>query len=553
MDLKSKKGKNHTPKTLNKTESSSSKSHHIFMRTSPNIFNFCKNPSSLNKYENKSKNFFKLPPLKSIFFNDIITNTSKQHTITHPGLQKTLLDNRIFLNQQKKELQDLKIQCDKLSVENKNIQNILKKVICIEDMNITTDELIYKIKKTQISNTQYNELKETLKIAELRSEINRNRKILLSKKNEYKHLKNNSTIRNINELFTEISNKEIEITNLKNSIEKLNETFEKNNQTVSELTKSLETQSKNLESLNGKQNENENKSKTLRNHINFLKQQIKSSESNINIQKFKNLNKTNNNQSIKKDISRKEMKILEINEYRKKKDIMVSQISKKQTIIKDLKEKNSILENEVNNLMSENREIYSKIKKYKEESKKLENKSHEPMKEIKKMEQLQKSLAFLKDEKNNLLIINKNYNEKNKGKDDKIKEYKEQKEKLKIQENEFETKLNEVNDEIEKIKENIKIKKSDYDKLIEEIKIKNKKILKSKEKDNKDNKKVEKKRKKEIDDLKSKKEKLLNGNEELTKNNKKLNKEIEKVDNEIKKYVGANDRLIDTQFKEFRK
>lgn len=553
MEIKEKNGKNQIKNNLSKKESYLFKTHNIFMKTSPDKFNFSKFPSSVNKNENKPKNISKLPPLNSILFNDIIANTNQPQTNSNAGLQKTLLDNRIFLNQKKKELQDLKIQCNKLNFANKNSQNLIKKIMCLEDKNITTDELIFKIKTIQISDAQYNKLKESLTITELRSKINEKKKILLSKINEYEYLKDNSTFRNINELYNEINKKEIETINLKNDIEKLNEIYEKNNQIISELLKNLEIQSKNLENLNERQNENQNRSKSLRQQINDLIQQIKCSESNINIQKFKNMNKTNNNQNLKRDINLKEIQIQRINEYRQIKDSLISQINKKQTKVKDQKEKNSLLENEINNLMNENHEIYSKVNKYKEENKKLENKSHEPIREIRRMEQLQKNLTELKEIKNNLLIINKAINEKNKENEDEIKNCKEQKEKLEIQKNELEKNLNEINDEIEKIKENIKNKKNEYDKLTEELKLKNEEELRKKEKDNENYEKIKKQRKTEIEGLKNKKEKLSNENENVSKNNKKLNQEIEQCNNEIQKYTGVNDRLIDAKLEDYEK
>ena len=117
-------------------------------------------------------------------------------------LKKKLMSNKSNINKKKAELQDLKIQFNKLMKENKNHKNLIYEILKIDyegdnsnrDNNainnilylgqVTEEELINKINSCNINNSQEKKLKDSYDIINLRTEINSKRKLLINKNSE---------------------------------------------------------------------------------------------------------------------------------------------------------------------------------------------------------------------------------------------------------------------------------------------------------------------------------------------------------------------------------
>jgi hypothetical protein len=175
------------------------------------------------KLKSNSTSKRKLPLLtySSISFYDSLPSENSK-VIGIDILKQKLISNKSNINKKKAELQDLKIQFNKLMKENKNHKNLIFDILKIDNEEdnssrennninnnlylglVTEEELMNKINECSINNTQEKKLKDSYDIINLRTEINCKRKLLLNKNNEYDKLRDNFKYKQMNEITTKL-------------------------------------------------------------------------------------------------------------------------------------------------------------------------------------------------------------------------------------------------------------------------------------------------------------------------------------------------------------
>ena len=558
----------------NKTISTKNNTKYILNNPILKKFNFQKQKTDFILKSNTSKNKNNQLPLltfNSISFYDSIPSDNP-NALDIESLKKKLISNKSNINKKKTEIQDLKIQYNKLIDENKNHKNLIYEILDLENEpnsssieleenniniglvgRITEEQLISKINSCKIDKEQEKRLKDSYELINLRMELNNKKKLLLNKNNEYDKLKVNLKFKNMNEITTKLEDLMIEEDRIKKENSKMDEILQKNtSEILPNLEKEFEAEKKIYDQINKKEDEHQ---KTFDDKL------LKLNELKAEIQNIENKTKSTKNKKMLSDsieykgsktigiklkarIEKMKYELEQINKYKKeKRDDMIKIVEERKSKINEQKKKNNELENKINEISEKNKDLYMKTFEYDEEKKKLENRGKEPNKEIKKMKEIEDKLNSVKNKKNELIrqcdekneILknnNKEQNEKNKNILEQLNSLKNNIYNMNKQVEELNGKINDMQKNIDKYQEEIDIKKKEIEQLIEE----NQKKIEDENTEN--NMKGEKK-----DDIQSIKTQLIKENMTYTKENEKIKKDINILEEQIQKYINMNNKL----------
>lgn len=475
-------------------------------------------------------------------------------------LKKKLISNKSNINKKKAELQDLKIQFNKLMKENKNHKNLIYEILKIDyegdnsnrDNNainnilylgqVTEEELINKINSCNINNSQEKRLKDSYDIINLRTEINSKRKLLINKNSEYDTLKDNIKYKQMNEITVRLEQLIIDEKKIKLDIMKLEEILKKNNETLPTLEKECEKEEKNYEEIIKKENEYKNDFNNKLHKLGELRTDIQNIENKSKSKKIL-INKNTSSPEykgtktlsikIKAKIDKMKYELLQIDNYKKeKRDELVKTVSERRAKVNEQKKKNAELETKINELTEKNQDLYMKSIEYDEEKKKLENRGKVSNKELKKISDLQFKLKEVKDSKQKL---ENECQEKENAFKNNENEQKEKNKEIINQLNDLKNNIQSMNGQISELSEKIKEMQNDIDKCTKDIETKKIEIQNF---DNENN-----KRSKNEEELQNLKNNLINENENYKNENDKLKNDIKLIEEQIQKYIGANDKL----------
>ena len=562
---------NYFIKEKTKNLKNNSKYYSILNNPIVNQFNFRKQKTDFRlKSNSTNKNIFSLNTLNSVsFYDSLPSDNTSNSDIDY--LKKKLILNKSNINKKKIELQDLKIQYNKLIEESKNHKNLIYEILNLENEqknnsskeiincnnndiwkpNITEEQLISKIKACKIDKKQEKRLKDSYDLIILRMEINNKKKLLLNKNNEYNNLKDNLKYKNFNEITTKLEDLIIEEERIKKEITKLEEILKKNNDEIlPNLEKELEKEEKNYEEINKKEIEFKKKFNDKLHELSELKKEIYNIENKSKAKKILINNISYSPEYIgtktigiklKTKIDKIKNELKQIDKYKNERENKATLIAERKSKINEQKKKNEELETKINELSEKNQELYVKTIEYNEEKKKLENRGKEQNKEIKRMQELQDKLDKVKDKKQELINEyegkekylkenDKEQKEKNKQILEKIKNFKNNINNMNEQVNELSSKINEIQKDIDKCQDEINNKKEEIENLRNEEKI-------NKETENEKNDETQKQNV-------EKKNNLIIENNNYKKENEKLKNEIKLIEEQIQKYIGMNDKLL---------
>ena len=485
------------------------------------------------------------------------------------SLKKKLLLNKTNINKKKAELQELKIQYNKLMRENRNHKNLIYEILQLEneannsnnvnynlDSNnynygkfvITEEQLISKINTCKINEAQEKKLKNSFDLINLRIEINNKKKLLTNKINEFDKLNENSKYKNVNEMTAKLEETIVNEENLKKEIIKLEEILEKNNKTIPDLEKEYEEENKIYEEKDKKEKEYKKIFNDKIYELNKIQSEIlnikgKPKSNKIYINNLTRSPEYNGAKTIgirlKTKIDKIKYDLEQIENYKnEKRDDMIALLSERKSKINELKKKNDELESKINELIEKNKDLYTKSMENSEEKKKLEIKGKETNKDIKKMADLENKLNNLTKKKQNLIKeceekeqnlknIENEQKEKNKNMVEQLDNLNNIINNMSEQVNELSGKINEMQKDIDNYQKQIDTKKKEIDELKNEIE--KKKIEKEQNNDNQN-----------TDDIKKE-------NESLKSQNSKLKNDLKLIEDQIQKFIKANEKLAQSK------
>ena len=186
----------------NKTIATKNNANYLTVLNNPILkkFNYQKTKTE-NKLKSNStkKNQLPLLTFNTLSFYDSLPSESSNN-LDIESLKNKLISNKSKINKKKTELQELKIQYNKLIDENKNHKNLIYEILNLEnesnnstveiDRNninisplgkITEEQLISKINSCKINENQEQRLKKSYELINLRMEINNKKKLLINK------------------------------------------------------------------------------------------------------------------------------------------------------------------------------------------------------------------------------------------------------------------------------------------------------------------------------------------------------------------------------------
>ena len=533
------------------------------------------------KSNSTTKSQFPLITLNSVSFYDTLPSENS-NILDIEYLKKKLINNKSNINKKKIELQELKIQYNKLIEESKNHKNLIYKYLQLENEqnnsnintskdityysnnndiwrnNITEEQLISKIKSCKIDKEQEKKLKDSYDLLNLRMEINKKKKLLLNKNNEYKNLKDNLKYKKINEITTKLEDLVIEEERIKTEITKLEEILKKNNSEIlPNLEKELEKEEKNYEEINKKEIEYKKNFNNKLHKLNELKTEIENIGKKPRQKKIEKIpinNLTNSPQyegsktkviKLKTKIDKMKFDLKQIDKYKNERDKKCTLIAERKSKIDEQKKKSEELEVKINELSEKNRELYYKTIENDEEKKKLENRGKEQNKEIKRMKELQEKLDNVKNKKQELI---NECEEKEKILKENNKEHQEKNKNIIEKINNVKNNINNMNEQVKELSIKINEMKKDIDQCQMEIDNKNKEIENLKNENNKEKEIEDNDNKNEnnqnTDEFQNKKNNLINENNNYKKENEKLKNEINLIEKQIQKYIGVNDKFL---------
>ena len=551
-------------KNKNKTIATKNNTKYILNNPILRKFNFQKQKTDykLKSISNSTKkNKLPLLTFNSISFYDSI-NSDNLNNLDIDSLKKKLISNKSNINKKRTELQDLKIQYNKLIDENKNHKNLIYEILNLENEpnsssieieenninispmgRITEEQLISKINSCKIDEQQEKRLKDSYELINLRMELNNKKKLLLDKNHEYDTLKHGLKFKNMNEITTKLEDLFIEEERIKKDNEKLEEILKKNtSEILPNMEKEFETEKKNYEEINKKEIEHKKTFNNKLHQLNELKTEIQNIENKTKSKKNKNKNldgleykgsKTIGIQ-LKARIEKMKFQINQINKYKnEKRDDMTKEVAERKSKIDEQKKKNTEIENKIKEISDKNKELFMKNLEYEEEKNK----------EIKKMKDTEDKLNNVKNKKNELIkeieekekILEKNkkeQNDKNKNVLEQLNSMENNIQNTKKQVEELKGKISEIQKNIDKYQEQIDNKKKEIEKLKDETNNKNN------EEENAENNKEENK-----EDEESVKKNLIKENKKYKKENEKIKNDINILEEQIKKYINMNSRL----------
>ena len=462
-----------------------------------------------------------------------IINSGFYNTKSTEELQRTLSFNKKRMIKNNNELNELKIQYNKLSEDSENNRRFLTKILKLKNNEqYTNAELLEKMKKSHFNNIDMKKMLESIKMINLKLEVNEKKSILKSKNNEFKYLKENAKLKNISDIEYELSDKidmkeeinldiqklkEIILTKKKVIDEKVEE-YKKYKEKYQDLIKEEENVLKNTVEF-------KKKSVNLQQIIAKLERKIQKQEIEIN-----NIYRNQFKMAISIDESKKKFK--EINDYLNKREEINLNVQKRKELIKNYENKNSELDEEYeklnkenNNLMNKNNEIE---KNYKKNKKLNGNKKENKLKDYEEM--LEKIKTEIDNLKKDYEDNQKKCNEIKKKDEEIIQKNKKEINKRNEQINDLEKKKNELQLNIENSKNNINEIQKELDYRKKQIEL------------------IKEQRQKENDLVKDiTEEQLQEESNKLNLENKNIKEDIEKIDKKLEKYKDIDQRLLDAQ------
>jgi len=529
--------------------------------------NMRKQPTDYKLKTSKSKQQ-QLPilTLNSLSFYDSLPSENSK-LLDVDSLKKKLLLNKTNINKKKAELQELKIQYNKLMRENRNHKNLIYDILQLENeannssyvnynldgnnygkIVITEEQLISKINTCKINEAQEKKLKNSFDLINLRIEINNKKKLLTNKINEFDKLNENSKYKNVNEMTSKLEEMIVNEENLKKEIVKLEEILEKNNKTIPDLEKEYEEENKIYEEKDKKEKEYKKIFNDKMLELNKIKSEIlnikgKPKSKKIYINSLTRSPEYNGAKTIglrlKTKIDKIKYDLKQIDNYKnEKRDDMIALLSERKSKINELKKKNDELESKINELFEKNKDLYMKSMENNEEKKKLENKGKETNKDIKKMTDLENKLNNLTKKKQDLI---KECEEKEQNLKNIENEQKEKNKSMVEQLDNLNNNINNMSQQVDELSGKINEMQKDIDNYQEQIDTKKKEIEELKNK-------IEKKKneKEEINDNQNTDE-MKKENEGLKVENSKLKNKLKLIEEEIQKYIKANEKLAQSK------
>lgn len=414
------------------------------------------------------------------------------------NLVKRLSTNKMSINKTNNELIELKSKYYKLLEENKNIKNIIAKVLKVHpNAELTNEEMHDRIKYCKLSKEERIELQNAIKIIDLKISINDKNTKMNEYNQEIDYFTKSTKSKIINELEKEYFFKNEKKRQLEQLIKDLKNVVDNNLKKLEELKnkyndeKEINTKIKNENfDLEKKLLKSEEDIDELNSNILEIRKRQEKIQSKIKYHKFKNekveelMNKVNELEEIEKYMEIREEVLKEIQERK----------NHNKTLEKQFEEQNRTLEDAI----KKNKKLIYDMDNYNKECSKLIKKSYQSLNIKTTMQDLEDQLTAIR------------------------KEYKivcsyclEKKNKLKIltEKSKLYDKINDVKEKIDNI--NINIKESEG-------------RLAMKKKINED-------RQKELDSLREKVEKYKKENKSIKSENKKMKEEIKNMKKEIDK------------------
>ena len=363
-------------------------------------------------------------------------------------LKKILFQNKITINDKKKELQVLKIQYNKLLKENRTYKKVIFEVLDLRDETknnperkdnkenlfessyISEEQLLNKINLCRINNKQKEKLQNSFEMLNLKEELNSKRTLLLNKRKEYDDLKHGVSIKNMNEMNSKLEEIRVNEVKLQNEVSSLEERLAKNDEIIKQLEKEIQNEEKLNEDLTKQDSEYESK---FNNKIDEIKE-ISKDISMIDLRRKNKITKLTNSPNyegvrmkecrLKSKIAQMKKDINKIDEYEKARNELIKSLEQKREVVSELKKKNAELEKDIIDIEQKNTKLYIKMNTYQQEKIALENRGKEQIKDIKRLQELENVLIELKIYKDKLIkdLENINVNDKNKKIEEKVKE-----------------------------------------------------------------------------------------------------------------------------------
>jgi exonuclease SbcC len=471
-------------------------------------------------------------------------------------LKSDLIAFRSEVQKRKNELLLLKIKYGKLLVDNINNKTLIANILCIP-MNklINRQILLSEINNCELSKEVRQTLKYAYKILVLKMELN-SKKELLSKKIMYLNMLNeNSKINVLSHLQSEYFIKCEQQRSLLKVLTKLEEKYNLQENEILELEEKLKNQNIKSENLIGKEVQDfEQLSKIIGQKDDIMKE-INVLNNKINKKQRIYHGKRNEIKSLEKSNSYEQYKLKLIKVHPNTLSGLNDQILKKK---KSQEEEEIFMKNqkeEIKNLQEEFLNLKVKLKNYIDEKPKLIEKSHERKDDIKYLESLLNELDSIKKIKSEteqninkrqqeLKEIETKYKEEFEQNDKQIQINIDIKKELKKNIETLNKKLNKAVSKKNGIKSKINQAQNEINKLNKnEIIIKKKLERKNTTLKEKLDKELEEKKnnygqrlKKEIEDLKIEQEKLINDKKGMEDENKLMQEKIIELDNELADY-----------------
>lgn len=471
-------------------------------------------------------------------------------------LKSDLIAFRSEVQKRKNELLLLKIKYGKLLVDNINNKTLIANILCIP-MNklINRQILLSEINNCELSKEVRQTLKYAYKILVLKMELN-SKKELLSKKIMYLNMLNeNSKINVLSNLQSEYFIKCEQQRSLLKVLTKLEEKYNLKENEILELEEKLKNKNIKSENLIGKEVQDfEQLSKIIGQKDDIMKE-INVLNNKINKKQRIYHGKRNEIKSLEKSNSYEQYKLKLIKVHPNTLSGLNDQILKKK---KSQEEEEIFMKNqkeEIKNLQEEFLNLKVKLKNYIDEKTKLIEKSHEGKNDIEYLESLLNELDSIKKIKSEteqninkrqqeLKEIETKYKEEFEQNDKQIQINIDIKKELKKNIETLNKKLNKAVNKKNGIKSKINQAQNEINKLNKnEIIIKKKLERKNTTLKEKLDKEFEEKKnnygqrlKKEIEDLKIEQEKLINDKKGMKDENKLMQEKIIELDNELADY-----------------
>jgi len=438
-------------------------------------------------------------------------------------LQKTLSFNKNRMIKNKTEINELKIQYNKLSAYNENNRRVLAKILNIKSNRpYTTEEILKTMEKNNLDKTAKKKMKkmfDSTNLMELELKLNEKKAIIKHKNNEYMYLKENAKCKNVTDIQNDLSEKDDMKKQVELDIEKLKEIIIGNTKFIEMNEEQYKKLDEKYKEIKKEENDIISKSNECKKNITNTQDIISKIEKKLQRQEILYKQNYRSQYEINNSIEEKEKKIKELNEYISKREEINNNVQNRKNLIKTFDNRNRELDNEYERLNNENNILMKKNNEM-EKNKKLQKKMNESKKEGNKVkiyeENLKKLNKDFQEMKNENEAQQKKYKEINKKKCEIIQKNKEEIDKRNKKINDLENKKNELELNLKNWRKNIDDIQTELENGKKQIE-----MLKDKIRENENN---------------ISEEELENENEKLILENNNLKEEIEKINKELEQY-----------------